>query len=68
MGRKGFDSAAFLSKVGAGKTIVDCQKDQVLFAQGDPANAVFYIQSGKGQDDRGIRAWQGSCGCAPGDR
>ena len=47
MGRKGFDSAAFLSKVGAGKTIVDCQKDQVLFAQGDPADAVFYIQSGK---------------------
>ena len=47
MGRKGFDSAAFLSKVGAGKTNVDCQKDQVLFAQGDPANAVFYIQSGK---------------------
>jgi CRP-like cAMP-binding protein len=47
MGGKGFDSAAFLSKVGAGKTMVDCQKDQVLFAQGDPADAVFYIQSGK---------------------
>jgi len=47
MGRKGFESAVFLSKVGAGKTIVDCQKDQVLFAQGDPADAVFYVQSGK---------------------
>ena len=47
MGRKAFDSAVFLLKVGAGKTIVDCQKDQVLFAQGDPADAVFYIQSGK---------------------
>jgi CRP/FNR family transcriptional regulator, cyclic AMP receptor protein len=46
MSEKGFDSAVFLSKVGAGKTIVDCQKDQVLFAQGDPADAVFYIQSG----------------------
>jgi CRP/FNR family transcriptional regulator, cyclic AMP receptor protein len=46
MGRKGFDSTVFLSKLGAGKTIVDCQKDQVLFAQGDPADAVFYIQSG----------------------
>ena len=47
MGGKEFDSAAFLSKVGAGKTIIDCQKDRVLFAQGDPADAVFYIQSGK---------------------
>jgi lipopolysaccharide export system protein LptC len=47
MGRKGFDSAVFLSKAGAGKMNVDCQKDQVLFAQEDPADAVFYIQSGK---------------------
>ena len=47
MGRKGFDSAVFLSKVGMGKTIVHCEKDQVLFAQGDPADAVLYIQSGK---------------------
>jgi len=46
MGRKGFDSAVFLSKVGAGKTIVDCQKDQILFAQDDPVDAVFYIESG----------------------
>jgi CRP/FNR family transcriptional regulator, cyclic AMP receptor protein len=47
MGRKGFDSAVFLSNVGTGKTIVQCEKDQVLFAQGDPADAVFYTQSGK---------------------
>ena len=47
MGWKRFDSAGFLAKVGDGKTIVDCRKDRVLFAQGDPADAVFYIQSGK---------------------
>ena len=47
MGREGFDSTVFLSKVGAARAIVDCQKDRVLFAQGDPADAVFYIQSGK---------------------
>jgi hypothetical protein len=29
MGQKRFDSAVFLSKVGAGKTIVACRKDQV---------------------------------------
>jgi CRP/FNR family transcriptional regulator, cyclic AMP receptor protein len=46
MGRKGFDSAVFLSNVGTGKTIVQCEKGQVLFAQGDPADAVLFIQSG----------------------
>jgi CRP/FNR family transcriptional regulator, cyclic AMP receptor protein len=47
MGRKGFDSAVFLSKIGTGKKIIQCQKDQVVFAQGGPADAVFYIQSGR---------------------
>jgi CRP/FNR family cyclic AMP-dependent transcriptional regulator len=26
---------------------VKCHKDQIVFAQGDPADAVFYIQKGK---------------------
>jgi len=47
MSRKGFESAVFLSKVGAGKRIVPCKNDEVVFAQGDPADAVFYVQSGK---------------------
>jgi CRP-like cAMP-binding protein len=42
-----FDPQDFLSKVGDGKTIVDLQKDTVVFAQGDPADFVGYIQSGK---------------------
>lgn len=30
-----------------GAAIVRCRKDHVLFAQGDPADSVFYIQDGK---------------------
>lgn len=42
-----FDSASFLSRVGKGRTIVPCRKDEVIFRQGDPAEAVFFIQSGR---------------------
>ena len=42
-----FDPAAFLAKTGLGRTIVDLQKKQIIFSQGDPANAIFYIQSGR---------------------
>jgi CRP/FNR family cyclic AMP-dependent transcriptional regulator len=43
---KGFDPKAFLSKVGAGKTILKFKKNQHVFRQGDVADAVFYIQEG----------------------
>ena len=36
--QRAFDPKAFLAKVGDGKTIVECLKDQVVFAQGDVAN------------------------------
>ena len=42
-----FDPHAFLEKVGAGKTISRYQKDQIVFAQGDVADRVFYIQKGR---------------------
>jgi CRP-like cAMP-binding protein len=45
--RRKFDSSEFLSKIGTGKTIVRCVKGQSLFAQGDAADAVFYLQDGK---------------------
>jgi CRP/FNR family transcriptional regulator, cyclic AMP receptor protein len=43
----GFDAQVFLSKVGAGKTILEFRKNQRVFAQGDVADTVFYIQKGK---------------------
>jgi CRP-like cAMP-binding protein len=42
-----FDPKNFLTKVGKGRTIGEYSKDQMVFSQGDPADAVFYIQKGK---------------------
>jgi CRP/FNR family transcriptional regulator, cyclic AMP receptor protein len=42
-----FDPKDFLAKVGVGKTIIEFHKNQTVFSQGDVADTVFYIQSGK---------------------
>ena len=42
-----FDPRAFLAKVGAGRSISKYRKNQVVFSQGEPADAVFYVQKGK---------------------
>jgi CRP/FNR family cyclic AMP-dependent transcriptional regulator len=42
-----FDAKSFLAKVGEGRSISKYRKDQVVFSQGDLADAVFYIQKGK---------------------
>jgi CRP/FNR family cyclic AMP-dependent transcriptional regulator len=42
-----FDPKEFLAKVGEGKTILEFRKDAIVFAQGDVANTVFYIQTGR---------------------
>jgi CRP/FNR family transcriptional regulator, cyclic AMP receptor protein len=45
--RPSFDPKSFLAKVGDGRSIGKYRKDQIIFSQGDPADAVFYIQKGK---------------------
>src|SRR5665213_2392686 len=42
-----FDPQEFLAKVGEGKAIVQYHKDQVIFAQGDPADTIYYLQKGR---------------------
>jgi CRP/FNR family transcriptional regulator, cyclic AMP receptor protein len=42
-----FDPKLFLAKVGEGKTILKFDKNQTVFAQGDVADTVFYIQKGR---------------------
>src|SRR5438132_9142562 len=42
-----FDLKSFLAKVGDGRSIGRYRKDQIVFSQGEPADAVFYIQKGK---------------------
>ena len=42
-----FNLQTFLTKVGSGKTSLTSPKKHTIFAQGDTADAVFYIQAGK---------------------
>jgi CRP/FNR family transcriptional regulator, cyclic AMP receptor protein len=42
-----FDPRAFLAQTGLGRTILQYPKNKVIFAQGDPGDAVFYIQTGR---------------------
>jgi CRP/FNR family cyclic AMP-dependent transcriptional regulator len=42
-----FDPKQFLSKVAEGRTIQSRKSGHVVFAQGDAADALFYIQKGK---------------------
>ena len=42
-----FNVKRFLSQIGGGKTLLACRKKQILFSQGDGADSVFYIQTGR---------------------
>ena len=42
-----FDPVAFLTTVGAGRNIARHSKKEVIFAQGEDADAVFYVRKGK---------------------
>ena len=42
-----FDPKTFLATIGEGRKIAPFEKKQTIFVQGDAADAVFYIQSGK---------------------
>jgi len=42
-----FDTQSFLATVGAGRSMGKYQPGETVFLQGDPADAVFYIQKGK---------------------
>jgi CRP-like cAMP-binding protein len=46
-GKSTFDPKAFLATVSRGRTVSDYRKDDVVFLQSSPAEAVFYIQKGK---------------------
>ena len=45
--REKFNPQTFLSTIDGGRTIVAFPKKRAIFAQGDTADAVFYIQTGK---------------------
>jgi CRP/FNR family transcriptional regulator, cyclic AMP receptor protein len=42
-----FDAAAFLASAGLGRRIIQLAPKDSLFLQGDPADSVFYLQTGR---------------------
>jgi CRP/FNR family cyclic AMP-dependent transcriptional regulator len=42
-----FDPKSFLAKIGDGHGVGKYRRDHIVFSQGDPADAVFYVQKGK---------------------
>jgi len=42
-----FDTAAFLASAGLGRTIIQLAPREPFFSQGDPADSVFYLQTGR---------------------
>lgn len=65
-GRRRFDPVSFFETAAKGRTILRHRKREILFSQGDDANAVFYIKKvykkRQGQGHRRIQAGQGSRG------
>jgi CRP/FNR family transcriptional regulator, cyclic AMP receptor protein len=42
-----FDTAAFLASAGLGRRIIQLAPKETFFSQGDPADSVFYLQTGR---------------------
>ena len=47
MAKKPFDPKMFLSVVGTGKTVSKYRKGEVIFAQGEMADSIYYLQRGR---------------------
>ena len=45
--KRHFDPIAFLARVGTGKTVQKYRNNRIIYAQGDEADRIFYVQSGK---------------------
>src|ERR1700692_2868679 len=45
--RKPFDAAAYLATEGRGRSITNHAAKHILYSQGSPADAVYYLQSGR---------------------
>ena len=41
------DPNEFLAKIGDGRSIFECGKGHIIYAQGDPADSVYYLRKGK---------------------
>ena len=46
-GGAAFDPEDFLARAGLGRRVVNLKKAEVAYAQGDPADTIFYVQAGQ---------------------
>jgi len=46
-GKTAFDPAAFLTNAGLGRKIVRLRAKGIFFSQGNPADSIFYLQTGR---------------------
>ncbi len=44
---RAFDPKVFLTQTGLGRTLLRYPRNKVIFAQGEPSDSVFYIQTGR---------------------
>ena len=45
--QRAFDPHAFLSTIGKGREMLSFENKKTIFAQGDPSEGLFFIQTGK---------------------
>ena len=66
--KQAFEPKEFLAKVGEGKTILEFRTDEIILAQGDVADTVFYIQNGRVKvvviSEQARKPWSASWGPA----
>ncbi len=46
-GNTAFDPEAFLARAGFGRQVLNLKKNETAYAQGDTADAIFYVQKGQ---------------------
>jgi CRP-like cAMP-binding protein len=46
-GEAAFDSVVFLANAGLGRKIVHLRTKEIFFSQGNPADSIFYLQTGR---------------------
>src|ERR1039457_5717400 len=42
-----FDPETFLARTGLGRQVLNLKKNETAYAQGDPTDAIFYVQKGQ---------------------
>jgi len=42
-----FNPSLFLAKAGVGRNVINLKKGEIAYAQGDPADALFYVKKGR---------------------